>query len=42
VTEADLFTPLLALGVRYTLVLGVALFIVSLGRAIWINVSGHD
>jgi len=40
--EVDLFTPLLAMGLRCTLVLGVMLFIVSLGRDTWIDVSSHD
>jgi hypothetical protein len=40
--EVDLFTPLLAMGLRCTLVLGVMLFIVSLGRYTWIDVSSHD
>ena len=40
--EVDLFTPLLAMSVRCTLVLGVMLFIVSLGRDTWIDVSGHE
>ncbi len=31
----DLFSSLFAMGVRFTLVLGVMLFIVSLGRDGW-------
>lgn len=38
--DVDLFTPLLAKGVRCTLVIGVMLFIV--GRDTWIDVSDHD
>lgn len=40
--EVDLFTPLLAMGVRCILVLGVMLFIVSLGRDAWNNISSQD
>ena len=38
----DLFTSLFATGVRFALVLGVMLFIVSLGRVAWIAFSGHE
>ena len=31
----DLFTPLFAMGMRFTLVLGFMLFIVALGRDAW-------
>ncbi len=40
--EVDLFTSLLANGRGCTLVIGVMLFIASLGRDTWINVSGDD
>ena len=40
--EFDLFTSLFAMGVRFTLVLGVMLFIVSLGRDTWDAISSHD
>ena len=40
--EFDLFTSLFAMGVRFTLVLGVMLFIVSLGRDVWNTFSSHD
>ena len=40
--EVDLFTPLLEMGVRCTLVIGVMLFIVSRGRDAWIDRSGHE
>ena len=40
--EVDLFTPLLVMGVRRTLVIQVMLFIDSLERDTWIDVSGHD
>ena len=39
--EFDLFTSLFAMGVRFTLVLGVMLFIVSLGRDAWDAISRH-
>jgi hypothetical protein len=38
----DLFTSLFAMGVRFTLVLGVMLFIVSLGRDAWNGFSRHE
>ena len=38
----DLFTSLFAMGVRMTLVLGVMLFIVSLGRDAWNAFSRHE
>lgn len=38
----DLFTVLFAMGVRWTLVLGVMLFIVSLGRDAWNAFSRHE
>ena len=40
--EVDLFTPLLLIGARFALVLGVMLFIVSLGRDVWNAFSSHD
>jgi len=40
--EVDLFTPLLVMGVRRTLVIQVMLFIDSLERDTWIDVSGYD
>ena len=40
--EADLFTPLLAMGLRFTLVLSVMLFVVALGRETWNDSSGHE
>ena len=40
--EFDLFTLLFAMGVRFTLVLGVMLFIVSLGRDAWDAISRHE
>ena len=40
--EFDLFTSLFAMGVRFTLVLGVMLFIVSLGRDAWDAISRHE
>ena len=33
--ELDLFMPPLLMGARFALVLGVMLFIVSLGRDVW-------
>ena len=38
----DFFTSLFAMGVRMTLVLGVMLFIVSLGRDAWNALSRHE
>jgi hypothetical protein len=38
----DLFSPLFAMGVRFTLVLGVMLFIVSLGRDGWNVFSKYE
>ena len=40
--EFDLFTSLLLKGARFALVLGVMLFIVSLGRDAWNAFSRHD
>ena len=40
--EVDLFTPLLVMGVRRTLVIQVMLFIDSIERDTWIDVSGYD
>jgi hypothetical protein len=40
--EVDLFTPLLVMGVRRTLVIQVMLFIDSHERDTWIDVSGYD
>ena len=40
--EADLFTPLLAMAVRFTLVLTVMLFIVVFERNTWSDTSGHE
>ncbi|MGH7146902.1 MAG: hypothetical protein ACREIJ_03250 [Nitrospiraceae bacterium] len=37
--EFDHFTSLFAMGVRFTLVLGVMLLIVSLGRDAWDAIS---
>jgi hypothetical protein len=37
----DLFTVLFAMGMRFTLALGVMLFIVSLGRDAWNAFSSH-
>jgi hypothetical protein len=39
--EFDLFTSLLLMGARFALVLGVMLFIVSLGRDAWNVFSSH-
>lgn len=38
----DLSTSLFAMGVRFTLILGVMLFIVSLGRDGWNSFSRHE
>jgi hypothetical protein len=38
----DLFSSLFAIGVRFTLVLGVMLFIVSLGRDGWNVFSKYE
>lgn len=38
----DLFTSLLTMGIRFALVLGVMLFIVSLGRNAWSASSEHE
>ena len=38
----DLFTSLIAMGARFALVLGVMLFIVSLGRDAWTAFSRHE
>ena len=38
----DLFTSLFVMGVRFALVLGVMLFIVSLGRDAWSAFSGRE
>lgn len=38
----DLFASFFALAVRFTLVLGVMLFIVSLGRDAWNAFSSHE
>lgn len=38
----DLFTPLFAMSLRFTLVLGVMLFIVSLGRDAWSVFGKHE
>ena len=38
--EFDLFTPFLLMGARFALVIGVMLFIVSLGRDSWNDFSG--
>ena len=38
----DLFSSLFAMGVRFTLVLGVMLFIVSLGRDGWNVFSKYE
>ena len=38
----DLFTVLFAMGLRFTLVLGVMLFILSLGRDAWNAFSSHE
>lgn len=40
--EFNLDTALLLIGARFTLVLGVMLFIVSLGRDVWSAFSSHD
>ena len=40
--EYIFFTSLFAMGVRITLVLGVMLFIVSLGRDAWTGFSRHE
>jgi hypothetical protein len=39
--EFDLFTPLFAMGLRFTLVLGAMLFIVSLSRDAGNAFSSH-
>jgi hypothetical protein len=38
----DLFTTLLAMGVRFTLMLAAMLLIVSLGRDAWNAFSSHE
>ncbi len=38
----DLFSPLFAMGMRFTLVLGVMLFIVALGRDAWSGFGKHE
>ena len=38
----DLCTTLLAMGVRFTLVLGVMLFILTLDRDTWSTFSSHE
>ena len=38
----DLFTSLFAMGMRFTLVLGVMLFIVALGRDAWSGFGKHE
>ena len=38
----DLFTSLFAMGTRFAVVLGVMLFIVSLGRDAWNACSSHE
>ncbi len=38
----DLFTSIFAMGARFALVLGVMLFIVSLGRDAWSACSGYE
>jgi hypothetical protein len=38
----DLFTSLFTMGIRFALVLGVMLFIVSLGRDAWSIFSGRE
>ena len=38
----DLFTPLFAIGLRFALVLGARLFIVSLSRHAWNGFSRHE
>ncbi len=40
--EVDLFTPLFAMGMRFALVVGTMLFIVSLGRHAWNGFSKHQ
>ena len=40
--EFDLFTPLLLIGARFALVLGVMLFIVSFSRDAWNDFSSHE
>jgi hypothetical protein len=40
--EFDLFTSLFLMGARFTLVLGVMLFILSLGRDAWNAFSSHE
>jgi hypothetical protein len=40
--EYNLFTSLFLMGVRFTLVLGVMLFIVSLGRDAWNAFSRYE
>jgi hypothetical protein len=39
---SDLITSLLAMSLRFTLVLGVMLFIVSLGRDAWSVFGKHE
>jgi hypothetical protein len=39
--EFDLFTSFFVMGLRFTLVLGAMLFIVSLGRDAWNGFSRH-
>jgi hypothetical protein len=38
----DLFTSLFVMGVRFTLVLGIMLFILTLGRDAWNAFSSHE
>lgn len=38
----DLFTSLFTMGIRFALVLGVMLLILSLGRDAWSVLSGHE
>ncbi|MEO5955911.1 MAG: hypothetical protein ABIR36_09520 [Nitrospiraceae bacterium] len=38
----DLFTSLFAMGMRFTLVLSVMLFIVALGRDAWSGFGKHE
>ena len=40
--EFDLFTSLFLMGARFALVLGVMLFILSLGRDAWNACSSHE
>ncbi len=39
--DPDLFTSFLAMAMRFTLVIGFMLFIVSLGRS-FLNLTGRD